>query len=1180
MRLTRFTVTQYGNFAAEEIVLDPAPGRINLIVAPNGAGKSVLRQAFGDLLFGIAVRTDMDFRFPTRAMRLFAQGVGSDGAAFEFGRRKGQGVTLIDAAGQTLPAGFLDPILSGAQRPLLDQLFALDTERLRRGGAELLETGGSLADALLSAAGGLRQASSLREQLATARDALAPTRKTRERPFYRALDGLLEARKQKKTAALKPEQRQQRERELHSARAELAAFDTVYRDLAVKRSRVERIRRTRPVLAELDAANAWLDANRDAPALPADLAQRLAAAREALRRAADVLADCDRRCTQAEEAAARIAPDADILAEGDTIAALAGLAGAAKQAWEDLPGCEGKLRAAEGNVALHLRDLGVQETSNPLERAAALRAPKPAIRAARRLIERFGELDKALKEIPVRLALGQRNEAELDARLAGLPKHRDVSMLAALVRDIRRDGDPALILQVAQRAVSARSGAAAETLARVPRWRGDTAALASLEPASASVFDRLERSLDDAARTRAGAEDAYAQTNQEQARAASQLAGLREGRMLPGTDAIISARLHRDLGWRLIYRHAFEGGGSATEIGAWADGVPLGLAYERAVTAADELADRRAEEQTRLAQAEQLERRLRDLAAIAEKQKVEVAAATHALVEAQRRWAEACATIALPASATRAEIREFIASRDASLTADREHRAAVSELQAVTARQAEWATRLATLMNDDRSGSEPCTTLVHDAEQMISRAEEVLRQRGLIESQLKTVQDLRRSMEDEKAAKTSLMEDWRGEWRQALASLGRAQDEPPQTVSDVLDVLVELDSELDKSAALHERIAGMIGRTGAFTRRVDDLARKYGIGEQAPLDALTVLSKRLSSAQDLASRGDELDRALRSVRAEHDRARATHDQAAADLRAVVAACGAQTSEEAEQRIVLSLAREQHQAAASRAERRLHEDGEGFAVETLREEAATLSPDETTATLANAEQEQERARTAAQAQAASVSRMEQDMERDTDADAMLRASAAEASEIATAGRILEEAMVQHLAAVMLDRAMAAVGSGGDAKLLGRIGAAFSTLTNGDYPAVLVRENAPGDTKLVVIEHAFSDEEPRELGKLSEGTRDQLYLALRLVAIEDYVAGGSPALPFIADDILQTFDDRRALAALRALCAFSNTAQVVVLTHHEHVVSLAEGLPLGSVHVQRLSRPIAQESVAAQ
>ena len=46
------------------------------------------------------------------------------------------------------------------------------------------------------------------------------------------------------------------------------------------------------------------------------------------------------------------------------------------------------------------------------------------------------------------------------------------------------------------------------------------------------------------------------------------------------------------------------------------------------------------------------------------------------------------------------------------------------------------------------------------------------------------------------------------------------------------------------------------------------------------------------------------------------------------------------------------------------------------------------------------------------------------------------------------------------------------------------------------------------------------EPKTLEQLSEGTRDQLYLALRILALREHAAGAMP-LPFIADDILQTY-----------------------------------------------------------
>jgi uncharacterized protein YhaN len=89
----------------------------------------------------------------------------------------------------------------------------------------------------------------------------------------------------------------------------------------------------------------------------------------------------------------------------------------------------------------------------------------------------------------------------------------------------------------------------------------------------------------------------------------------------------------------------------------------------------------------------------------------------------------------------------------------------------------------------------------------------------------------------------------------------------------------------------------------------------------------------------------------------------------------------------------------------------------------------------------------------------------------------------------------------------------------------------------------------------------------LDQLSEGTSDQLYLALRIAALEDYAAAASP-LPFIADDVLQTFDDPRTAATLRALLGLSDRVQVIALTHHTHVGDLAATLPAGAVNVIRL------------
>jgi len=75
-------------------------------------------------------------------------------------------------------------------------------------------------------------------------------------------------------------------------------------------------------------------------------------------------------------------------------------------------------------------------------------------------------------------------------------------------------------------------------------------------------------------------------------------------------------------------------------------------------------------------------------------------------------------------------------------------------------------------------------------------------------------------------------------------------------------------------------------------------------------------------------------------------------------------------------------------------------------------------------------------------------------------------------------------------------------------------------------------------------------------MSSGTRDQLYLALRLATAETY-SQGEP-LPFIVDDVLVNFDEERTAATLRVLREMGRHTQVILFTHHRHLAALAEEL----------------------
>jgi len=73
-------------------------------------------------------------------------------------------------------------------------------------------------------------------------------------------------------------------------------------------------------------------------------------------------------------------------------------------------------------------------------------------------------------------------------------------------------------------------------------------------------------------------------------------------------------------------------------------------------------------------------------------------------------------------------------------------------------------------------------------------------------------------------------------------------------------------------------------------------------------------------------------------------------------------------------------------------------------------------------------------------------------------------------------------------------------------------------------------------------------------LSRGTREQLFLSLRLALAGGYARAGA-ALPLVLDDVLVNFDAARAKAAARVLRDFAAEGhQLLVFTCHEHIVKL--------------------------
>ena len=152
----------------------------------------------------------------------------------------------------------------------------------------------------------------------------------------------------------------------------------------------------------------------------------------------------------------------------------------------------------------------------------------------------------------------------------------------------------------------------------------------------------------------------------------------------------------------------------------------------------------------------------------------------------------------------------------------------------------------------------------------------------------------------------------------------------------------------------------------------------------------------------------------------------------------------------------------------------------------------------------------------------------------------------------------------LASAILNRVVQLYREQHQGPLLERASEVFSRITLGSFSGLTV--DYEDDCQVLLGIRPDATRVP-VIG-MSQGTRDQLFLSLRLAAIEQHISGRGP-FPVIVDDLLVQFDDDRAMATLEVLSELSSKTQVLFFTHHKHLVELAEASQLAAViSVQRL------------
>jgi len=114
--------------------------------------------------------------------------------------------------------------------------------------------------------------------------------------------------------------------------------------------------------------------------------------------------------------------------------------------------------------------------------------------------------------------------------------------------------------------------------------------------------------------------------------------------------------------------------------------------------------------------------------------------------------------------------------------------------------------------------------------------------------------------------------------------------------------------------------------------------------------------------------------------------------------------------------------------------------------------------------------------------------------------------------------------------------------------------FSEITG--YPKIIKSI----DEDQILIENKTGDR--KRVTEMSRGTREQLYLSMRLGLIEEYECRSEP-LPIVMDDVLVNFDDLRKDKVIETLQHFAKPRQIIILTCHQ--ASLKDYIKSGATRI---------------
>ena len=1153
MNLNQLTIENYGVYTSRQLTFGDSGFR--LIYGPNEAGKSTLLQLIREMLFGFPHQSSFAFANHSGKLAATLRATLSDGRRFHYRRHKGRTGTVVgefDQTGESIDTDTLASLLSGAGSELYHHVFGFSLEELNAGEKSLQHA--NLNEALYGGGiGGLSNFQDVRRAIRDEHSSMYSSR-AKKPAINAALIQIREKTKQLRECTIRPTDYDERVRRCEELEERAERLQRELADLNVQVQRLHRLSQTADLQARLKVAQEDLAAMPTQESFPVDGVSEFGRFKSQLAESATEVERLQAAIEQKSAERAQLKWSPGLLDSATQILTLSEDVRRIQDFETQIPEHEARIETLRRELSSRISNLNPDWQIDQLEGFRTNVGQRSELQT---LSDEFAELERSES-----ISKSQRPELERQLttsrqRLEALESTETLPALEDLMNRAKDYRSDCRKLAEIEQEVSDQDTDLCHALKRVQSGV-ELSSGESFDTKSENVFDSAVRfvdrklpssvTIDEHLELIAEQKAAIAELNRQLKDVQSQIERFEEELQVVdespravSRQRLLEQRNTRDKTWQRIRRRFVDKTDTDDETIATPE------EFERIVASADSMADERQKHAEDVAKREHLEDSVARQKVVRDKTREELNASETQLKKLESDWHELWLTAGLtpdsPAvmkewlsdvreleqliqTRTKTESRRDALQKCIETFAAEAQRSLPTEMNSVDASLAHGNDRLE-ILRDARSERK---RLTHDLPEL--------------EARHKTLERELYELSIQKA-------EWQSRWTETLTQFGLPQTWSASTATDTLRDLGEMLLQRDEALSLEERLKEMQITVNEFQKSVESLAKEIAsdLTDLPPSAVCRELGERLENARAASREHESLSRELelldQQVKAAEPRRKAASD----GMNQLFEAAGVSNenefltiAESAEQRNKLvasvnELEREIRAICGTDTNDETAVQLAALTVDEIRQQLSALST--------QAEQRTGDYKTALQEAGVARKAIEEldNKSRFVELSSELECLRAELSSHVDrwAPLVLMEAM--------MNNAIRDFEKNHRPRLVAEVSRLFSQITAGRYSGI--KRQIDGEATLLAIERNGQVKEP---AALSTGTREQLYLAIRLAYVLQYCETSEP-LPVVMDDVLVNFDRGRAKETLKALLDISQHVQILFLTCHDHIVELA-------------------------